>query len=81
MSAPRRLGRPRPVAVAPGPDGVPERIGVRRVEAVLEDWVVEDRWWTSDPVRRRYLEVVLEGGRCVVVFHDVRRGLWFSQRG
>jgi hypothetical protein len=48
---------------------------------VLEDWLVEDRWWTERPVRRRYLELVLDNGRCVLVFRDLSSGRWYSQRG
>jgi hypothetical protein len=50
------------------------------VEAVAEDWVVEDRWWTGDPLRRRYFELVLADGRDAVVFRDLLGGGWFSQR-
>jgi len=50
------------------------------VEAVVEDWVVEDRWWTGRPLRRRYLELVLVDGRNTVVFHDLVGGRWFVQR-
>jgi hypothetical protein len=60
---------------------VPEAVEGRTLEAVLEDWVVEDRWWTEQPLRRRYLELVLTGGRNVVVFHDVEGGGWYAQRG
>ena len=81
MSAPRRLSRPRAVAVGPGPRGVPETFGGVRVDSVLEDWLVEDRWWTGRPVRRRYLELVLESGRCVLVFRDLVSGRWYTQRG
>lgn len=80
MSSPRRLGRPRPATVAGGRDGVPGSVAGRRVEAVLEEWLVEDRWWTGRPARRRYLEVVLDGGRCVVIFRDLERGGWYVQR-
>lgn len=54
-----------------------EAIGV---ESVLEEWVVEDRWWTGRPLRRRYFECVLENGRNVVVFHDLVQRRWFEQR-
>jgi hypothetical protein len=50
------------------------------VESLLEDWVVEDRWWTGRPLRRRYFELVLENGRNVVVFRDLVGGGWFVQR-
>jgi hypothetical protein len=50
------------------------------VEAVREDWVVEDRWWTGRPLRRRYFELVLESGRNVVVFRDLVAKGWFEHR-
>jgi hypothetical protein len=45
---------------------------------VQESWLVEDRWWTGQPLRRRYWEVVSVGGRNLVVFHDLAGG-WFTQ--
>jgi hypothetical protein len=50
------------------------------VALVREEWRVVDRWWTEDPVSRRYFEVVLEGGENTVVFRDQERGGWYSQR-
>ena len=76
----RRLGVPRRVTVQPGPDGVPVTVGRTSVDAVNEDWVVEDRWWTGRPLRRRYFELVMVDGRNVVVFLDLISGRWFSQR-
>ena len=32
---------------------------------------MEDRWWTGRPVRRRYFELVLAGGRNAVVFREL----------
>jgi len=78
----RRIGAPKPARVAVGPDGRPIAVGHTAVDAVLEDWVVEDRWWTGKPLRRRYFELVLTNGRNAVVFHDLeRKGSWHSQRG
>jgi hypothetical protein len=59
---------------------VPVSAGGAAVEAVREEWVVEDRWWTSVPLRRRYFELVLEDGRNMVVFRDFKRGVWYAQR-
>ena len=56
-------------------------VEAREVDSVREEWVVEDRWWTGRPVRRRYFELVLADGRNVVVFRDLVAGGWFSQRG
>ncbi len=52
-----------------------------RVEAVIESWLVEDRWWTERPLRRRYWELLDARGRNLVVFHDLAAGGWFAQRG
>ena len=62
-------------------DGSPQRVNREGVEVVREEWRVLDRWWTEEPVARRYFEVVLESGQNVVVFRDEERGGWFSQRG
>jgi hypothetical protein len=80
MTGPRRLAIPRAAAVRPAADGRPIVVDRRYVEAVRESWLVEDRWWTPRPVRRRYWEVVTTCGRDVVVFHDLVDGGWFTQR-
>ena len=78
--APRRLALPRPVAVRTSRAGTPVAVEGVAVEAVIEEWVVEDRWWTQRPLRRRYLELLLESGRNAVVFRDLADGRWFEQR-
>ena len=75
-----RLGAPRAAQVRAGARGVPAAVDALAVEHVLEEWVVEDRWWTGRPLRRRYFECVLENGRNVVVFRDLVRRRWFEQR-
>ena len=62
-------------------DGIPRTVNRLAVALVREEWRVVDRWWTEEPVSRRYFEVVLESGQNVVVFRDEERGGWFSQRG
>ena len=76
----RRLSRPRRVAVETGEGGRPLSVGARAVEAVRESWLVEDRWWTDAPLRRRYWEVVTADGRDLVVYRDLEGGGWFTQR-
>jgi len=76
----RRLSEPRPVTVRPGQGGVPESVSGSAVEAVREEWVVEDLWWTGRPLRRRYFELVLADGRNAVVFRDLIHGRWYAQR-
>ena len=80
MGGPRRLGVPRRVAVEAAPDGRPLLVDRREVDAVRESWLIEDRWWTEKPLRRRYWEVVTTCGRDEVVFHDLIGGRWWRQR-
>jgi hypothetical protein len=80
MIAPRRLATPRLARVRADAGGRPVAVGDRAVEAVRESWLVEDRWWTDRPLRRRYWEVVTEGGRNLVVFRELGAGRWYSQR-
>jgi hypothetical protein len=81
MSGPRRLYAPRKAAVSAGEDGAPRALGGVAVEAVREEWLVEDRWWTPQPLRRRYFELVLADGRDVTVFRCGLSGRWYLQRG
>jgi hypothetical protein len=78
MTGPRRLYVPRPARIEAGEDGVPVEVDGVGVEAVRESWVVEDRWWTPQPLRRRYFELVLADGRDATVFRQAAR--WFKQR-
>ncbi len=76
-----RVLDPRPALVEPGFDGTPRVVNRQAVALVREEWHVVDRWWTEEPVRRRYFEVVLESGQNTVAFHDEEGGSWFTQRG
>jgi hypothetical protein len=77
--AARRLNEPRPVRVE-APESVPVAVGAVAVAAVREEWRVVDRWWTEEPVRRRYFDLVLETGENVAVFFDLERERWFRQK-
>jgi hypothetical protein len=76
-----RFLEPRPALVEEAFDGTPRLVNRQPVEVVREEWRVVDRWWTEEPVSRRYFEVVLASGENTVVFRDQKRGGWFSQRG
>ncbi len=78
--APRRINAPRRVAVRAAGDGRPLTVGAHAVEAHRESWLIEDRWWTVEPLRRRYWELVTDAGRNTVVFRDLRNGGWYEQR-
>jgi hypothetical protein len=74
----RRLAEPRPVAVACGHGGRPLAVAKYNVVAVRESWLIEDRWWTECPLRRRYWEVVTAEGLNIVVYRDLFGGGWFT---
>ena len=76
-----RLNAPRAAVVDVEFDGTPRQVNRQTVALVREEWRVVDRWWTEEPVSRRYFDVVLQSGENAVVFRDEERGCWFTQRG
>ena len=58
---------------------MPRQVNRRDVAIVREEWRVVDRWWTDEPIDRRYFDVVLESGQRTVVFLDGESGRWFAQ--
>ena len=79
--SPRRINEPTAALVQAHLDGSPRSVNRAAVALVREEWRVVDRWWTEQPVSRRYFDVVLAGGERAVVFRDEEVGRWFSQRG
>ena len=80
----RTLNAPRPARVEWSPPGPPTRgypavVDGEAVESLRESWLVEDRWWTATPLRRRYWELAGARGRNVVVFRDLCSNRWFVQ--
>ena len=79
------LNLPQPVEVELGSEGLPQ--AVRNcataekiaVEAVIEVWRIDDEWWRQ-PISRQYIEVVLQGGRHLVLYEDLTTGDWFMQK-
>ena len=78
---PTVLNAPQPALVEARFDGTPSSVNRQAVALVREEWRIVDRWWTEEPVTRRYFDVVLESGQNAVVFRDEDRACWFSQRG
>lgn len=76
----RRLYAPRAVAVETDSAARPQAVEGVTVEAVREEWLIEDRWWAPQPLRRHYYELVLADGRDVVVFRSALSGRWYRQR-
>lgn len=77
---PRRLYMPRPVAVRAGHHGLPRAVEGLAVEAVREEWLLEDLWWAPEPIRRHYFELALADGRVATVFRCAHSGRWYRQR-
>jgi hypothetical protein len=48
------------------------------VEAVLDSWQLDDEWWRQR-ISRRYVAVMLEGGKRMLLFEDLVTGEWFEQ--
>jgi hypothetical protein len=76
---PLRSQAPRPCRVAVAA-GRPAAVDGRPVEAIREEWRVEEGWWAT-PVRRRCFAVVLAGGRLCTVYEDRRTGEWWRHGG
>ena len=53
--------------------------GGQTVEDILDVWRIDDEWWRR-PIARRYFEVLLDGGKRVVLFEDLPTGEWFIQQ-
>lgn len=84
MSRLRPLDLPTPLRVETDGAGRPLRVRrrgrLRRVEAIRESWRIDDEWW-REPIRRRYVEAVLDDGRPVILYQDLVTGGWFEQGG
>jgi len=76
----RLLNPPQAALVETHVDGAPRSVNRQQVALVREEWRVVDRWWTEQPVDRRYFDVVLVSGENAVVFLDGEAQCWFSQR-
>jgi hypothetical protein len=76
-----RFNAPRAARIEANANGTPLEVNHRAVALVREEWRIVDRWWTEEPVVRRYFELVLESGENTVVFHDGATGGWYTQRG
>ena len=66
------LNTPQVVTVELDSEDLPQAIrnhptaGETAVETVIEIWRVDDEWWRQ-PISRRYVEVVLKGGKALGV--------------
>lgn len=78
----RSLNAARSVRVETDAEGTPVAVedGARHpVELIRESWRVDDEWWRA-PIARRYFDLLLDGGRRVLLFHDLVADEWSVQR-
>jgi hypothetical protein len=66
------------LALDPTPGASPGLAARREIEAVGEIWRVDDEWWRQ-PICRRYIEVLLKGGKHTVLYEDLNTREWFEQ--
>lgn len=48
------------------------------VESILDQWQLDDEWWRQR-ISRRYVEVMIAGGKRMLLFEDLVTGEWFEQ--
>ena len=48
------------------------------IESVLDQWQLDDEWWRQR-ISRRYVEVMVAGGKRMLLFEDLVTGEWFEQ--
>ena len=41
-------------------------------------WKIYDEWWRGESITRMYYQLVVDGGRVVIVYKDVG-GTWYQQ--
>lgn len=78
------LSQPAYVQVRADPLGAPAAVRTRNgwtaVEKVMEQWDLEDDWWTGEPIARTYFQLLLKSGAVVTVFREAATGAWYRQR-
>ena len=75
----RALNLPKPVKVELDVSGKPRAVGQSAVEAVLDSWRIDDEWWRK-PIARGYYEIVLTGGKRIVLFENLITREWWMQK-
>ncbi len=81
------LNLPTPVQVTSTPDGNPVNVAEKRngrtisfqVEHIIDLWELDDEWWRKTAIRRRYFRLLMDTGRVLTIFRDLRSGEWFRQ--
>ena len=81
----RAVNEPQPVSVEIDSAGLPTTVGWAdgqmggRIECINETWRIDDEWWRKT-ISRLYFEVMIEGGKRIVLFKDLIADEWFMQQ-
>ena len=51
-----------------------------RVSSIDDLWEIDEEWWRSRPIARRYYRVTLEDSRAITLFRDMVDGCWYQQQ-
>ncbi len=81
------LNMPVAIQVLSNPNGYPvsvsetrnDRTALSKVKHVIDVWELDDEWWRSTSIRRRYFRLLMETGRVLTVFRDLASDKWFRQ--
>jgi hypothetical protein len=79
------LNLPHPVEVELDSEGLPQTVRScttaegTAIDTIMEVWRIDDEWWRQ-PISRHYVEVVLQGGRHLVLYEDLVTGDWYMQK-
>ncbi len=80
----RPLGAPTPLQVWTNGRGKPATVlqGSRKLQVVSirSMWRIDDEWWRI-PISRWYFDLILEDGRLLTVYRDLRERRWYVQPG
>ena len=60
-------------------DDFPQTVNEQQVWKAVDLWEVDTDWWTSEPARRRYWQVLLSRGGMHTVYCDLTTGEWRRQ--
>lgn len=79
----RRLRPPRAFAVEADAEGVPLRISLagvwQDVALARKPWRIDQHWWRSDQVQRRYFCVLAEDSPPLTIYYDLVSDSWYRQ--
>lgn len=74
-----------PVAVEPGPDGLPRRFfwqsAWHDVAHIANRWRIQTGWWLPGAdAARAYIKLVTTTGLLCTLYQDLRDGAWYCAR-